>query len=632
MSKFCFYYGNDVNVIDRLRQAAIFCWGVVEESVFDSFRLFVATEDNLLFFCRTGTLIGAISGYAESTNHSKRQSRLGAFFSEISEKKWPLADEWTGSFAAVAYSSAFEEVTLCNDLIGHFPLYYAHTEEGFIGGTSLIALGRSLEREVDAVGVLQRITVPFCNYGRRTLLKNIFRLLPGERLKWKSNGTNLRREYDNSLCREIINSDVNTVARQVWDCLQKEIPTAIGDSEQFAVAMSGGWDSRLVLGSIPQGKSSVSCLTYGGEDLYETQIARRCAEAIGASHECFPIEGRYFPSRRQIEPLIKETESANYFEWFGIIEKARLSGTKDPLLLGDLCESIDGRYITQFSTKKARINLFLREMIGKREIFEKSGAAAFKRWRDEKSIEITSNLLANLKYLSTDLTVSVTEKQIAAEIAADLEISFARVSDNAPHFSAMYEELFIWFHRIRFLLGNQINWLSTAFHPVSPGLSMRFLRLITTIHPQHRIRKRLMNAIIDLPEFDSLSRIPSAQIPFVSSRAPGLIRDVLWGLRSGLDQMLIKRNLKNKKVNGRHRVLRSLDYVREYRRDETTENVEGWFSGKFVKSGEYLRLVRKRAALDAWTLINVDIAAPANVSIILDLCCAEPQGAATASH
>jgi hypothetical protein len=270
-------------------------------------------------------------------------------------------------------------------------------------------------------------------------------------------------------------------------------------------------------------------------------------------------------------------------------------------------------------------------MIGKREIFEKSDAEAFKHWREEKSIEITSNLLANLKYLSTDLTGSLTEKQIAAEIAADLETSFARVSDNAPYFSAMYEELFIWFHRIRFLLANQINWLSTAYHPLSPGLSMRFLRLITTIHPRHRIRKRLMNAIIDLPEFDSLSRIPSAQIPFVSSRAPGLIRDLLWGLRSGLDQILMKKNLKNKSVNGRQRVLRTLDYVREYRRDTTIENVQGWFSGKSINSSDYLRVVRERAELNAWTLINVDIAAPANVSIILDLCCAEPEGSTAAS-
>lgn len=620
MSKFCFYHGNDLRVIDRLRRAAIFCWGNIEEAALDSFHLFVSADDFASFCCRTESSIGVISGYAKNQRSTESGPGLTQFFAEINDRDWPLGDEWTGSFAAAAYSSNNSESTLCNDLIGHYPIYYARAGGGLIGGTSLIAVGRTLDCEVDAIGVLQRITVPFCNYGRRTLLEKVYRLLPGERLRWKSDSAGVRRDYDNSLFGEVYETDVKSSARRVFDGLQNEIIAAIGEYENLSVATSGGWDSRLILGGIPKGKFSISCLTYGGNELYETGIARQCAEVVGASHECFTIEEQYFPSRRQIESLIKETESANYFEWLGIIEKARATGTKAPLLLGDLCESIDGRYMTRFSTRSARIDSFIGELVGKREVFEEASDAAFRRWCDGKATEITSALLANLRHLSRDVIGTLTESQIRLEIARDLETSFARVSNNTPPFSATYDELFLWFHRVRFLLGNQINWLSSAFHPVSPGLSMRFLRFITRIHPRQRIRKRLMNAIIDLPEFDELSRIPSAQIPFISSRAPALIRDAVWGCRSGLDQLLIKRSLKNKKANGRQRVLRSLDYVKEYRRISTLENVEGWFSCRYIKSGYYLRLIRERANLDAWTLINVDVSAPANVSIILDHC------------
>jgi hypothetical protein len=504
-------------------------------------------------------------------------------------------------------------------------MYYAKVGQGLIGGSSLIVLGRSLGCEPDPVGVLQRITVPFCNYGKRTMLRKVCRLLPGELLRWTPSDSKLRREYDNSLYRDITDLDVKSTAHQVWDCLRNETLLAIKGIHELSVATSGGWDSRLILGALPRGDVRIKCLTYGNEEHYETRIARRCAEAIGASHECFPIEGKYFPSRDQIEKLVVETESANYFEWFGIIEKARGSGVKVPLLLGDLCESIDGRYMTGFSTRKARVNSFLVGLVGKRETFEEAGEVPFKKWREAEGQKITSSLLANLKYLSAELRGSKTEKQFETEIAEDLEISFARVSDNGPPFSAMYDELFIWFHRVRFLLGNQINWLSSAFRPISPGLSMRFLRLITRVHPRHRIRKRLMNVIIDLPEFDALSRIPSAQIPFLSSRAPDSVKDVVWGLRSGIDQMLIKRSIKKKTFDGRHRVLRSLDYVKEYRRETTGLNVEGWFSGRYLESRDYVRLVRERATLDAWPLINVDISAPANVSMILDLCRPELQ-------
>ena len=636
MAKFCFYYGEDNYLVERMRRAAVFCWGSVEESAHDSFRLFVATEDYRQSFCRTENLIGAVSGYVSDASENNSAGvgettggrRNERFLAEISEKKWPLGDEWTGNFAAVSYSPVKGEITLCNDIIGHLPLYYTQTDKGFAGGTSLIVLSRTLESETDAVGVLQRISVPFCNYGRRTLLKNVFRPLTGERLKWRRGHDTLTREYDNSLGGELIDKEVGEVARQVWNCLQSEITTVTGRGEPFAVATSGGWDSRLVLGGLRQSGSLVTCLTYGGEDHYETGIARRCAEAIGASHECFPIEENYFPSRGQIETLIKETESGNYFEWLGIIEKARSNGLKVPLLLGDLCESIDGRYMTIFSTRKARVNSFLRGLRGKGESFVRADAATFEQWRENKKNEITAALLAKLPQLSADLSASLTKEQIVREIEADLELSLARVRDQEPMFAAMYDELFIWFHRIRFLLGNQITWLSSAFRPVSPGLSMRFLRLITSVHPRLRIRKRLMNAIIKLPEFDRLAQIPSAQIPFLHSRAPDLIKDIFWGARFGLDQLLIRRSLRTRNAKARQRVLRSLDYVKEYRRENSRVNVESWFSGKYIKSDDYLRIFQERAALNAWTLINVDIAAPANVSIILDLCRAETETAA----
>ena len=626
MAKFCFYYGGDEGVLRRMREAALFCWENFQESARGSFHLFLAADDREKSFCETDSEIGALSGYARFGE--KGNADCGRrFFAEISRGKWALGERWTGSFAAVAYSEKTGEITLCNDVLGHYPLYYAGRGEGFAGGTSLIVLSRALRSEPDAVGVLQRITVPFCNYGRRTMLGNVFRLLPGERLKWKRGG--IRYEYDDSLCGDVVEPDLKTAARLVWDCLQGEIAAALGDANRIALAMSGGWDSRLILGGVRERGAAVKCLTYGSEDHYETRIVRRCAEAVGASHECFPIENKYFPSRAEIEPLVRETESANYFEWFGIIEKARAENEKIPLLLGDLCESIDGRYMTAFSARKARVRSFLRGLAGFDESFAPASAESFERWREAKKNEITAALLKNLKNLSGSLIGTLTEDRIAAEIESDLNLSFERVRMQKPHFAAAYDELFIWFHAVRFLLGNQITWLGAAFHPVSPGLSMRFLRFITTLHPSLKIKKRLMNAIIRLPEFDRLARIPSAQIPLVSSRAPAFIKDVFWAARFGCDQILIRRTLRRKNA-GRQRLLRSLDYVREYRRERSASNVEGWFSGENIKSENYLRIFRERAALDTWTLINVDIAAPANASIILDLCRAEA-ASATAS-
>lgn len=627
MSKYCFYKGDDTEVIARLREAANYCWGAISEFSLDSFRLFIAAEDCERSLGIADNELGAVGGYATSRDPettgdggSHNTIQYGDFVRTITRGEWPLGDNWTGSFAAAAYSKSKREVTLCNDIIGHIALYYAQVGKGLIGGTSLIALGRALRSAPDPVGIVQKITPPYCNYGRRTLLKNVFRILPGERLKWISPDSGFRSDFDNSLCNDLTDIGLSATARTIWDCLQGEILAAVGPSDKISVATSGGLDSRLVLGGLAGRGLEIRCLTYGNEQHYETRIARRCAEAIGASHECFSIEGKYFPSRKELEPLIRETESGNYMEWFGIIERAKASGEKRLLLLGDLCESIDGRYITTYSSRKARIASFVRGLSGEGDSFSNSTGDSFRRWAEAKQREIIAAVLANWPRVSGSLTGNESKERITAEIESDLDLSFARVRDNMVPLAELYDELFIWFHRIRFLLGNQITWLGSAFFPVSPGMSMRFLRLVTNVHPRLRLRKKLMSEIMKFPEFDDLARIPSAQIPFVHSRRPNLIREIVWGTRSTLDKLMIQRALKKKKPGARQRVLRSLDYIKEYQRDTSGNNVKSWFSETHIESEGYLKSFRSRAELSAWPLINVDIAAPANVAITLDLC------------
>jgi hypothetical protein len=195
----------------------------------------------------------------------------------------------------------------------------------------------------------------------------------------------------------------------------------------------------------------------------------------------------------------------------------------------------------------------------------------------------------------------------------------------------MFEELFFWFHRARYLIAGQALFLSARFRPLCPAVSMRFMRLISRVHPKLRIRRRLMNAIARLPEFDLLASIPSAQIPWLSARTPSLLREVVWGGRSAMDQVLMRRALRSKNPKMRQRVLPTLDYMREYQRDDTAPNVKSWFSGRWLNGDKYVDIVKRRAALTAWPLMNLDVAAPANVSILLDLCMADHHPAQSAS-
>ncbi len=478
-----------------------------------------------------------------------------------------------------------------------------------------------MTHKVDVVGLLQRITPPYCNYGRRTLIKEFSRLLPGELIRFPRARTKGESAFDNTLFKGSIDGDADSVARTVWSNLQSEIDFAVEGKDRIAIALSGGWDSRLVLRGLKHRGCAVDCLTYGNEEHYESQIAKRCAGTLGAPHNCFPIEANYFPPRESLEQLILETESANYMEWFNMIRSAREERrSRNALLLGDLCESIDGRYIEEFASRKAKRRSFAKGLIGLQDQIDAATAANFAQWKKEKTRQIVEEICRNAQRLSTSLAAAFDSELARREISSDLELSFSRVQENMPAFAPVFDELFAWFHRVRFLMANQLIWLNAGFDSFCPAISMGFLRFISKVNPKLRMRRRLMNAIARLPEFDSLARIPSAQIPWLNARQPGTVRDLAWGLRSGLDQLLIKRVLKTKQPDRRQRVLRSLDYIKEYQRETAVPTIRGWFSGEWIRADPYIETASRRGSLSSWPLINIDISAPANVCMVLDLC------------
>lgn len=630
MTKFCFYFGDDPTLADRLRQAAAAVWSPMSERTLGAFRLLVPGAADPHDIGESADVMGAVTGYVRDDgpkdhgNDGQTSGRGGLlrFLTELGDAAhWPLGDDWTGSFSAVAYDATRRQVVLANDLLGCWPLYYATPATGFVGGTSLIVLGRCLQAAADPVGVLQRVTTPYANYGRRTLLEGISRLLPGERVAFAQTTGSTTSRFDTSLCGEVLPEDLQLVAPLVWQQLHRETALAAQSAERVAVAMSGGWDSRLVLGSLAAVGVPLECLTYGDEDHYESAIARRCAGTVGARHRSFSIAHKYFPSRDCLEPMVQETESANYMEWYSLLDATGGDGAGDmTLFLGDLCESMVGRYLADFASRGARVRSFARGLVGIPDSVPAATPAAFLGWKERRKRQILDDLQHGLARLSPALRSECVRADWSAQTESDLEWSFARVEDQRPPFAPMFDELFTWFHRVRFLLANQLPFLAYRFRPVCPALSTRFLRLITRVHPRLRIRRRLMDAIAQLPDFQQLGAIPSAQCPWLSSRAPAMLRDLVWGMRSGLDQVLIKAVLRSGNRWKRQRVLRSLDLIQEYQREGLAATVAEWFSGNWIDGTPYVRLVQQRASLEAWPLIGVDLSAPANVSITLDLC------------
>jgi hypothetical protein len=467
---------------------------------------------------------------------------------------------------------------------------------------------------------VQQLTSPYCNYGRRTILQGVSRLLPGEwrRISLKSLGVDVR--FDNSLYEGVIEENIDKNARKVWHCLRKEIDLACKYSTRINVALSGGWDSRHLLAGL-YGKQNVRGLTYGNTSLYETQIARRCAQAANADFECFGVEGKYFPPREVIEKMVKDTEGALVMDWWPLLEGVGYGRKRDEILLvGDMCEAIQGRYLGSLASRKGREREYLFNLLGRRNSIEQVDAAVFDSWKLAKHEALNRAVLMSLRNMCGPLKKQCDPEMVSNDTHADLDISFERVHAHKPLFVPVLDELWDWFHKVRFATASQCRLTESTFKTYCPAMSIRFLRLVSTVHPQQRTQQRLVNAIAKLPDFEVLSRIPTAQIPWVSGRSPLQLRLAIWGLRSIADQWLIKRCISAKNPKLRRRVLKSFDLLGEYRREGVDECVRGWFSGRWLYSDKYIETVRRRSEFLNWPYVNMDITSSANLSITLDLC------------
>jgi hypothetical protein len=637
MSHLFFYYSSNHALLDQVRRAARLLWGESEEAGVSEFRLFMPASEHQRLYACTEQAVGAVSGYVrcstvnpaeDGSGDDQRAHRNRLIRNLVNLQGWPLGNEWTGCFVAVAYSDSPGRLVVCNDLLGYIPIYFCLRRGEVIGGTSLVMLSRVVNLDPDPVGVLQRIHpyYPCCgaNFGRRTIFKDVRRLLPGECISFSGVPLTAESRFDNSLCANVIDGDLDQVARRVWGHYQSETELACAGEESLSLALSGGWDSRLVLGAAASLGKPLTCLTYGARDIYEVKIAERCAEAVRARFQSYSLESKYFPSKQVFSHLVAQTEAAYIMALNAILEAAEEENAQKPLMLvGDLCDSLTGKGIRSHSSRNYKIKSFLDSLQGGGEEFEAASEENFEQWRLATEAEILRQVRRFVGQLAPNLRSECTAERIDHETREDLELDFSRVRANMPRFSVMFEELFTWFHYTRFGMASQLLLLGYSFRPVSPSMTMRFLRLISQVHPSMRLRRRLIDAVIAQPDFDILGRIPSAQVPFLSSRAPGVAKEIVWGIRAMLDDWFLKRTLRSGDPQRRHHFVKWHNLIAEYRRDDTLNRVRSWFSGRWITPDRFMKLVQDRADLRLWPDINADIAVPANVSLMLDL--ADPE-------
>ena len=207
----------------------------------------------------------------------------------------------TGVFSLVAADTAQPHAVLANDRLGFAPLFYAIQGDLLLAASEVKAIAAVLDATFDPaawgayfyVGHLLR---------RQTLYREIRALGPGEMIEWQAGRTAVQRYYDPA---QVLPADTEALpVRSVYDAWQQAVQRWHDDAVQETLLLSGGFDSRLILGALlsqghhPQALTLEHAGFAGGLD---GSLAKQVAAQAGLEQDFRPTRPHFYRSRAALE-------------------------------------------------------------------------------------------------------------------------------------------------------------------------------------------------------------------------------------------------------------------------------------------------------------------------------------------
>ncbi len=216
-----------------------------------------------------------MSGYLVDTREPELQSNVFKNYINDIQKSWPVNDHLSGSFSTTIITKN-DKIIIANDVIGPYPLYYYMKDDVFIFTNNLQLIGSFIDIPIDQTGVAQRLyTQDNANIGSRTILKDVKRLLPGEKIEFDISSHSLSRQYDDRLFSNIGETKIKDKEVKAFsNRIKEEIDLIKNYRKAIDIALSGGMDSRLLLGALDSNPET-TCYTYGPKNSYEIKIAKK---------------------------------------------------------------------------------------------------------------------------------------------------------------------------------------------------------------------------------------------------------------------------------------------------------------------------------------------------------------------
>jgi asparagine synthase (glutamine-hydrolysing) len=251
----------------------------------------VWSEDGRLELVLAGELYAVDGEPAELCGADSAARELAAY----ARHGTAFARHLNGAFVCALIDHDRQRLVIANDRFGLYPLYYSAQDGRFLFAPEVkaVAGAAGFRKVLDLTAVAQYVRLQRL-LGTRTFFEQV-QLLPTASVltvDLKTVASEVHGYWSFAEIGFAPRIGFDEAAEEAGRLFRRAIERRSGGGHRIGVLLSGGYDSRLIAGTLPA--RPLATLTYGAPGCRDVRYAERIARAVGSQHHWVPFEdGRW---------------------------------------------------------------------------------------------------------------------------------------------------------------------------------------------------------------------------------------------------------------------------------------------------------------------------------------------------
>jgi len=224
-------------------------------------------------------------------------------------------EKLNGNFSALLIDKRKRESFLFNDRFGMERIYFHETPEGTYFASEAKALLRVLPqtRAFDLEGVAQFLAFG-CTLDWRTLFRSV-QLLPGGSLwSFGQAATRKRKYFSPETWEELPPLSIDDFEKEFQRTFKRILPRYLQHRSRLGIALTGGLDTRMIMGCLTQMSPPPICYTFTGEagQTNDDKVAAKVAKACQLEHRLLRLGPDFFSNfASHLDRMVQATDGCS---------------------------------------------------------------------------------------------------------------------------------------------------------------------------------------------------------------------------------------------------------------------------------------------------------------------------------